>query len=109
MSNVIRFPESKEHSWNLMEAEFRRLLESRGMNREGIDGVLTEMKGYYIDLMAKGGIEASIPESVGLSDAQAKSVSAAIFAAHAEYNEIVMSRINTAIGIILNLLMQKHS
>ena len=89
-----------------MEPELRALLLEHGTPSPLIGPILDEMKGYHLALY--GEHSSSITLTLDLSAEQAAAVGGAIDAQFREYNEVVRERMDTAQGIILKLLMQRH-
>jgi hypothetical protein len=103
MGEVLSFPNELDRSWNLMAPGYRETLQELGIGPGAIEAILGEMEGLYKRI--NGSVETigvAIPADAGASVTDAVRV----FAQQA--TEAGRTIADTAHGIVLQLLIEKH-
>lgn len=104
MGEVMRFPNELDRPWNLMAPEYRSLLQELNVRACAIDPILAEMEGFYKRI--NGSVETfgvAIPADAGTE------VTEAVRDFAQKATEAGNTIADTAHGVILQLLIEKHS
>lgn len=107
MGEVISLPGNVQRAWRLLRPEFQARLREHGVAELHIGPILDELGGYYANIVVEFRSEFRLPENL-LDEEQLEVLRVECSRFLGDVQEKLYEPFWGAIGVILNLLIEKH-